>query len=78
MAENLYVEFGGEQVNSENVVATVKQFWKDSGNMVRDIQNLDVYYKPEERMFYYVINQDFSGSFSIEQIKEKKVRKSNK
>lgn len=65
MKSNFFIEFQGTKVNQEELVLQAKNVWKDAGNKVKDIKTLDVYYKPEENMCYYVFNDDFSGSFPV-------------
>ena len=42
----------------------IKEIWRDEGNKVKDLQNIELYFKPQESTCYYVINGKTSGNFS--------------
>lgn len=65
MKESIFIEFNGEKVEQKQLIELAKNTWRDKGNKIKDIKSLDIYYKPEERACYYVINSDFSGNFNI-------------
>lgn len=65
MAANFYVEYNGMKAEEKNILEKVKTIWKDKGNRVKDMKKTDVYFKAEEGMCYYVINDDETGCFSI-------------
>lgn len=62
------VEFGGNQIESKEVIANAKKIWVDAGNKdrkVKDLKTMDLYLKPEENAVYYVFNGEESGSFPL-------------
>ena len=65
MKTSVYVEFYGEQVSQDDLVATAKKIWADSGKKAADLKSIALYVKPEEDKAYYVFNGDETGSFHI-------------
>lgn len=65
--DNVYVEFKGNKVNHKDLIDKARGIWKESGNKVKDLTTIDVYYKPEEDKSYYVLNDNkddkMTGSF---------------
>ena len=64
MKSTLNVQFGGNTVESKEIIAAAKKVWVDEGNQnrkVKDLLKLDLYVKPEENAVYYVFNDDESG-----------------
>lgn len=43
----------------------MKKIWKDAGNRIADLNTMDIYVKPEEKMVYYTINEELSASFAL-------------
>lgn len=65
MKTNCYVEYHNRKVLSQDMIDTVKEIWKQDGGLVKDIDTIDIYIKPEEGMCYYVINGNNIGSFQM-------------
>lgn len=65
MKTNYYVQFAGREVEESEVVAKIKDVWKDSGRLVKEIKSLDVYVKPEEGRAYYTINGEETGQVAL-------------
>ncbi|MCL2853959.1 MAG: DUF6465 family protein [Defluviitaleaceae bacterium] len=63
MKVDFFIEFGGNKADYNAVVARVKEIWKADGKLMKDLESVEIYYKPEENMCYYVINEDQKGSF---------------
>ncbi len=67
--ESMFVEFNGSQINQKELFTKARQEWKDVGNKVKDLETVDVYYKPEEQKCYYVMNRELenelTGSFEL-------------
>lgn len=66
MKTNVYVEYSGSKKDIKALTDTVKEIWKEKGGKVKDLSNIDIYYKPEEGMCYYVINHTEEGSFCVQ------------
>lgn len=62
------IECFGGKVECKDLVNQTKLIWKEQGGKIKDIQTLELYYKPEENMCYYVVNTTETGSFSVEGI----------
>ena len=63
MKTDFFVEFGGNRVDCSALASKVKEVWKSDGNLIKDLENVEIYFKPEENMCYYVINEQVKGSF---------------
>jgi hypothetical protein len=55
----------GHEFEERDIVARIKQKWKEDGNMIKDLQELDIYIKPEECKVYYTINGNIAGNFAF-------------
>jgi len=65
MKIDYYVELNGEQTDCKRLSEIVKEIWKSEGNLVKDLISMEIYYKPEEKMCYYVVNGDNQGKFEF-------------
>ncbi len=70
MKSNFFVEYHGNKVLEATLSAKVKDIWKNSGNKVKDLTQLDIYYKPEEKTCYYVFNDTTTGSFVVDEFEQ--------
>lgn len=62
----LHVQFSGKSYSQEDLLKMAKDVWKyDLKQKVRELTSIELYVKPEENVVYYVMNQDFTGSFGI-------------
>jgi len=59
VAENVYVEYQGVQLNSASLIERAK---KESG--VKSPKSVNVYVKPEDNKVYYVVDNN-AGDFSL-------------
>lgn len=67
------LQFAGIEVTVSAVTDKIKKVWTDGGNLVKEIDSIDTYVKPEEGMVYYVINRgseadEVAGSIPIDEI----------
>lgn len=65
MKSNINIEYQGKKVCDKELLEKVKEIWKEKGEKVKDIKSIDIYFKPDEDMCYYVINEKENGSFSV-------------
>lgn len=65
MKTNIYIEFEENKVNTKSIIDTFKEQWKNDGKKVKDIKEVDIYFKPKENICYYVIDKNTNGKFSI-------------
>lgn len=49
---NLYVQHNGNDVLAKDIEAKVKDFCKEKGLLMKDIQTLDIYYVPDKDAIY--------------------------
>ena len=62
----LHVQFSGKSYAQEDLVKIAQDVWKyDLKQKVRELASIELYVKPEENKVYYVMNQEFTGSFDI-------------
>ena len=62
----LHVQFSGKSYAQEDLVKIAQDVWKyDLKQKVRELASIELYVKPEENKVYYVMNQNFTGSFDI-------------
>lgn len=62
---SLIIEFQGAKFDGNALETMIKEQWKADGNKVKDLQSIEIYFKPEEAMCYYVANGTAKGSFSV-------------
>lgn len=65
MKVDYFLEICGQQTNCKNLSDMVKCIWKAEGNATKDLKTLEIRYKPEEKMCYYVINGENQGGFVV-------------
>ena len=65
MKFDIFVEVNGEQTDIKKLQDIVKEIWKSEGRLVKDLSNVELYFKPEEKKCYYVINEEYKGEFEI-------------
>ena len=68
MATNFYVEYKEIKADEKTIVEKIKTLWKEQGNRVKDMKKIDIYFKAEEGVCYYFVNDSDSGNFSIENL----------
>lgn len=61
--EEVYFEYNGEQVLSNELVERIKLEYKNEGHRVSSIKTLRIYVSMEDRRAYYVINDKAEGKF---------------
>ena len=59
------VELDGKQTDCKKLSEIVKEIWKSEGNLMKDLGHMEIYFKPEEKKCYYVINGINKGEFEI-------------
>lgn len=65
MKLELFIEIDENKVDHKTLIAKAKEAWVSDGKLIRDIANLELYYKPSERVCYYVINGDTKGEITV-------------
>ena len=64
-SQNVYIQFAGKEVKTEELVEQVKALWTAQGHRVSSIKSLEVYVKPEDAAAYYVINGKENGKIEL-------------
>lgn len=62
-----FIQHDGMNVNLKDIEGRVRSIWRENGNLMKDISRLELYVKPEEKRVYFVINEIFTGSVSLEE-----------
>lgn len=62
----MQLQFAGKAYTQEDLMKIAKDVWRyDLKQKVGDLKTVELYVKPEESAVYYVMNEDFTGSFVI-------------
>ena len=64
MKPEVYVQFGGKETLTSDLVNDAKTAYKAAGNRAA-VRTLRVYVKPEEGCAYFVINGEFQGKIEL-------------
>ncbi|MCR4763708.1 MAG: DUF6465 family protein [Lachnospiraceae bacterium] len=60
------LQYAEKSIPYDDLVARVKDIWMNQfGRKLIEINNVDLYIKPEENKVYYVINNDTQGDFDL-------------
>lgn len=65
MKTELHIELNGVKTDYKILFDTVKEIWKSEGNKVKDLESMELYFKPDELKCYYVINGEAKGYFMV-------------
>ena len=57
MKINTEIQYAGKRIRMSDVEKAVKDHLKEDGEKMVDITELNIYYKPEENVAYYVANK---------------------
>lgn len=63
--QNIYVQFGGKEILTSELVEKVTEKWVSLGHRASSIKSLNLYVKPEDQAAYYVINGKESGKIEL-------------
>jgi len=61
----IILQHEGNEVQLNELERLAKNAWKQEGNKMKDIKEIELYIKPEEGMAYFVINELFKGSIPL-------------
>lgn len=65
MKTELFIEFQGKKTDQKFLLESVKEIWRGQGNLIKDLNTIELFFKPDENKCYYVINKEVSGSFDV-------------
>lgn len=63
--EEIFVQFGNQEVFAADVVERVKAAYIAEGHGAESVEKVRVYIKPEENMIYYVVNDEYASGISL-------------
>lgn len=58
LKSQIVIQYQGHEISEEALIAQAKEYWKQAGHKIGEIESLDIYVKPEEFSAYYSINQE--------------------
>ena len=63
---SVQLQYAGKAYTQEELLKVAKDIWKsDLKQKAGDLNSVELYVKPEENKVYYVMNDEFKGSFDI-------------
>lgn len=65
MVVETYIQYQNCEVDHADIVEKIKAQYVSEGHRVSSIKSLKMYFKPEERRVYYVINNQAAGSVDL-------------
>ena len=63
--KHINIQYNGRERSEENLLNLIKKDALSHGVNDEDIEEVNVYIKPEEQAVYYVINQTFNGKIDF-------------
>ncbi|MCR5144599.1 MAG: DUF6465 family protein [Lachnospiraceae bacterium] len=63
--KNITIQYGGRERSEENLLQMIKRDAIQNGVNDSDINEIDIYIKPEEGFVYYVINKETNGKIAF-------------
>ncbi len=66
MQADLHIQYSGKSYSQEELMNIAKDVWKyDLKQKASALTSIKLYVKPEEKVAYYVMNDEFTGHFNI-------------
>lgn len=59
--KNITIQYQGRERMESNILTLIQRDAKENGVKDEEIEQVDIYIKPEEQAIYYVINNSFNG-----------------
>lgn len=59
--KNIVIQYNGRERKTDNLLAQIKLDVSTKGIADENIEDIDVYIKPEEQKVFYVINKEIEG-----------------
>ncbi|WP_079427296.1 DUF6465 family protein [Clostridium oryzae] len=56
MKNNLFIQFNSYEVSEDHIIKALKENWLAQGKRVKDMKNVSIYFKVEDKTAYCVIN----------------------
>ena len=65
MKSEVVLQFAGREIDETSIKKLAEKAWTAAGHKVSEIKSMKLYAQPENAVVFYVINDDFNGSFDI-------------
>lgn len=65
MKANIFVEYAGKQMDTQEIIKLAKASWVSEGHKIGEIKTMNLYVKPEDSASYVVINDDYQCVISM-------------
>ena len=59
--KNIVIQYQGRERSEQNLLDLIKRDMQEKGVKDEDVQQVDVYVKPEEQTVFYVVNKKIEG-----------------
>lgn len=66
MKNTLFVQFKGNEISSNDIIKKLKEIWLSKGNLIKDIKEVEIYFKTEENTAYCVVNKKEQVNISFD------------
>lgn len=63
--KNVVIQYKGRERSEKNLLDLIYQDMMDKGMKEDEIENIDVYVKPEEQAVFYVVNKKIEGQIAF-------------
>lgn len=63
--KNVVIQYQGRERSEKNLLDLIYQDMMDKGMKEDEIENIDVYVKPEEQAVFYVVNKKIEGQIAF-------------
>ena len=63
--KNVVIQYQGRERSEKNLLDLIYQDMLNQGINEEEIENIDIYVKPEEQAVFYVVNKKIEGSIAF-------------
>ena len=63
--KNIVIQYQGRERSEKNLLDLIYQDMIDKGIKEEEIENIDIYVKPEEQAVFYVVNKKIEGQIAF-------------
>lgn len=63
--KNVVIQYQGRERSEKNLLDLIYQDMIDKGIKEEEIENIDIYVKPEEQAVFYVVNKKIEGQIAF-------------
>ena len=65
MKSNTFIQYSGNEISDETIMKRFKELWVLSGRKIKEIIELDIYFKVESNSAYCVVNKTEKLDFQL-------------